>query len=67
MDNKTSMKMGAEVLALMIWGMATIVTCCVAWNSKPGTFFAVVAAINLLATAGAIYIIGKKVSKHFDK
>lgn len=66
MNNKTRMQMGAAVLALVIWGMATIVTCCVVWNSKPGNFFAVAAVINLLATAGAIYIIGKKVSKHFD-
>ena len=67
MDNKSRMKMGAEVLALFIWGMSAIATFSTALNAKPAKFFCFVAAVNLAITAYAIYRAGKKVSAKYKK
>ena len=67
MDNKSRMKMGAEVLALFIWGMSAIATFSTVLNAKPAKFFYFAAAVNLAVTAYAIFRAAKKVSAKYEK
>ena len=43
------------VAALVIWGLIAIATSCAVWNSKPGAFLSVVAALNLAINGFCIY------------
>lgn len=43
------------VLALFVWGLIAIATSAAVWNSKPGAFLAVVAALNLAINGLCIY------------
>lgn len=43
------------VAALFIWALIAIATSAAVWNSKPGAFLSVVAALNLAINGLCIY------------
>ena len=43
------------ILSLFIWGLIAIATSAAVWNSKPGAFLSIVAALNLAINAWGIY------------
>jgi hypothetical protein len=46
---------GIYVVALFIWGLIAIATSAAVWNSHPGTFLSIVAALNLAINGWCIY------------
>ena len=48
------------VLALFVWALIAIATSAAVWNSKPGAFLSVVAALNLVINGLVIYGKAKK-------
>lgn len=56
-----------KVLALVIYGLATIATCSVVWNTKSGPFLSVVAVILLLANGFVIYRGAKALEKEMNE
>jgi len=62
--------MGLKVLALVIWGLTTIVTCCGIWNAAYATKqvenLVIASSIATFVINGvAIYLCAKKVSKDY--
>lgn len=58
--------MGAKVIALVVYGMLTIVTCSGVWNHCPEGWVKVCAAFLMAGSAYGIYRIGKVVSKEYE-
>lgn len=48
------------VLALFLWGLIAIMTSAAVWNSKPGAFLSIIAALNLAINGWCIYKRAKK-------
>ena len=65
-DNKNRIEWGLEVLALILWLVATIWVCASAWNYCPETTTKVVAAVLLAANAYAFYRKAKALRKTFS-
>ena len=42
-------------LALVIWALASIATSAAVWNARPGVFFSIVAAVNVICSGWGIY------------
>lgn len=66
MTNKTRLEMGALVLALVIFGMLTIVTCAGVWNHCPEVWVKWCAGGLFACNAAAIFVLGKKVSDKYE-
>lgn len=50
---KDNIKLGLKVLVIFLYAMCNIITCSAVWNSRPGAFISIVAAV-LLAANGVI-------------
>ena len=48
------------VISLFLWGLIAIITSSAVWNSKPGAFLSIVAALNLAINGWCIYLKAKK-------
>lgn len=53
MDSKD--KLFLPSLALFIWALASIATSAAVWNARPGVFFSIVAAVNVICSGWGIY------------
>lgn len=67
MTNKTRIEMGALVLALVIFGMLTIITCAGVWNNCPEAWVKWCAGFLFAANAGVCVIFGRKISKDYER
>lgn len=72
MTNKTRLEMGAKIIALVILGMLTIVTCAAIWNHSSEACGAIEPWVKWCAgalfacNAFAIFVFGKKVAKDYE-
>ena len=66
MTNKTRLEMGAKVIALVIFGMLTIVVCAGVWNYCPEAWVKWAAGALFACNGFAIYKLGKKVSEDYE-
>lgn len=73
MTNKTRIKMGLTVIALVIWGMFIIFTCAGVWNfagdlkGADGFRFVLVSSIAaFIISAAGFFFIARRVKKDYE-
>lgn len=65
MDEKNRQRWGFDLknIAILAWGVLTIITCVAVWNSGSDAFTTVMSILLLLANGYAIYRVAKMLSK----
>lgn len=61
--NKQRWSFDLKNIAILAWGVLTVITCVAVWNSKPDTFTTVMSVLQLLANGYAIYRVAKILAK----
>ena len=71
MSNKNNIKLGAQILALVLWALVVIISCAGLWNAaageKPTGFYIGASVLLFIINGVAIYFCAKSITKTLGK